>query len=80
VKMASARPTPTVQDGENDAGPSQFDRNSLPLNTAVKARATPKAAPSGPDFARAGREESGADDLVTQVARQSKRHERRETE
>lgn len=29
-------PTPTVQDGANDGGPSQFDRNSLPLNTLVK--------------------------------------------
>lgn len=31
----TAWPTPTVQDGENDAGPSQFERNSLPLNAAV---------------------------------------------
>lgn len=30
-------PTPTVQDSENDAGPSQFQRNSLPLNTMVHA-------------------------------------------
>jgi hypothetical protein len=29
-------PTPTAQDSENNAGPSQFDRNSLPLNAAVK--------------------------------------------
>jgi len=28
-------PTPTMQDGENTAGPSQFRRNSLPLNAAV---------------------------------------------
>jgi hypothetical protein len=28
-------PTPTVQDGENNAGASQFNRNTLPLNTAV---------------------------------------------
>lgn len=28
-------PTPTCQDGSNNAGPSQFDRNSLPLNTLV---------------------------------------------
>ena len=28
-------PTPTVQDGSNTGGPSQFDRNSLPLNTLV---------------------------------------------
>jgi DNA (cytosine-5)-methyltransferase 1 len=30
---------------------------------------TPKASPSGPDFARAGREGSGGDDLATAVAR-----------
>jgi hypothetical protein len=28
-------PTPTVQDSENTAGPSQFRRNTLPLNAAV---------------------------------------------
>jgi hypothetical protein len=28
-------PTPTVQDGANTGGPSQFDRNSLPLNALV---------------------------------------------
>lgn len=34
-RMASAWPTPTTQDGENDAGPSQWSRNSDPLNVAV---------------------------------------------
>ena len=29
-------PTPTVQDAKNDAGPSQWDRNSDPPNVAVK--------------------------------------------
>jgi len=33
-------PTPTVQDGENTAGPSTFQRNSLPLN-AVAANGVP---------------------------------------
>lgn len=28
-------PTPTTQDAKNNGGPSQFDRNSLPLNTQV---------------------------------------------
>ena len=28
-------PTTTVQDAENNGGPSQYDRNSLPLNTLV---------------------------------------------
>ena len=37
-------PTPTVQDSENDAGASQFKRNSIPLNAAVKMFPTPRAA------------------------------------
>lgn len=36
-------PTPTVQDSENDGGPAQFERNSLPLNAAVKLWPTPTA-------------------------------------
>jgi hypothetical protein len=137
-------PTPTANDSKNDAGPSQFERNSAALNVAVRDPdrfptprasdgekgspnqkhgdgsptlaavasmwptptagdakasgsrnlegssahagvsltdavrygnsstprwATPKSSPSGPDYARAGREESGGDDLATQVAR-----------
>ena len=34
-------PTPTVQDASNTAGPSQLDRNSLPLNTIVTLLPTP---------------------------------------
>jgi hypothetical protein len=30
-------PTPTTQDSKNDGGPSQWKRNTPPLNTAVKA-------------------------------------------
>lgn len=62
-------PTPTTQDASNDGGPSQYDRKSVPLNAAVKLWPTPKASPSGPAYARAGREESGGDDLATAVAR-----------
>jgi hypothetical protein len=29
-------PTPTVQDGKNNGGPSQWERNSDPLNVAVQ--------------------------------------------
>lgn len=36
-------PTPTVQDSENNGGPSQFQRNSLPLNAAVTNWPTPTA-------------------------------------
>jgi len=62
-------PTPTVQDAKNDGGPSQWERNSDPLNVAVKRWPTPKGSPSGPDFARANRDGSGGDDLATAVAK-----------
>lgn len=32
IAMAAGRATPTVQDSANNAGPSQFRRNTLPLN------------------------------------------------
>jgi DNA (cytosine-5)-methyltransferase 1 len=41
----------------------------LTLGMAVQMWPTPKASPSGPDFAKAGRPGSGADDLATAVAR-----------
>src|SRR6516225_2075223 len=44
-------PTPTVQDAYNDGGSAQQERNSLPLNAAVKMWPTPKSTPSGPDYA-----------------------------
>jgi hypothetical protein len=34
-------PTPTGQDAENNAGPSQFNRNSLPLNAEVGGSLNP---------------------------------------
>jgi hypothetical protein len=34
-------PTPTVQDAENNAGPSQYKRNSLPLNAAIGGALNP---------------------------------------
>lgn len=34
-------PTPTVQDASNNAGPSQFRRNSLPLNAAIGGALNP---------------------------------------
>jgi hypothetical protein len=38
---SSSLPTPTGQDGANVAGPSQFNRNSLPLNAFVMLLPTP---------------------------------------
>ena len=34
-------PTPTVQDAENNGGPSQYERNSLPLNAQVGGQLNP---------------------------------------
>jgi hypothetical protein len=34
-------PTPTVQDGANNGGPSQYERNSLPLNAVVGGSLNP---------------------------------------
>lgn len=39
------------------------------LSKTVKNWPTPKGSPSGPDFARAGRDGSGGDDLATSVAK-----------
>jgi DNA (cytosine-5)-methyltransferase 1 len=35
-------PTPTTQDGKNSGGPSQFERNTLPLNAEVLMLPTPQ--------------------------------------
>ncbi len=36
-------PTVTTQDAKNNGGPSQYDRNTLPLNTEVMLMGTPRA-------------------------------------
>ena len=63
-------PTPTAQDGANNGGPSQFQRNTLPLNAEVTLLPTPEAKNShaGPDYARMNREGSGGHDLVTAIS------------
>lgn len=43
VQLRQFWPTPTTQDGENDGGPSQYKRNSIPLNALVKKFPTPQA-------------------------------------
>ena len=35
-------PTPTTQDGKNNAGPSQFNRNTKPLNVEASLLGTPR--------------------------------------
>lgn len=62
-------PTPTVSGNHNKSGMSEKSGDGL--STAVKRSLwpTPKASPSGPDYARVNRENAGGDDLVTAVAR-----------
>lgn len=51
-------PTPTVQDSENDGGPSQYNRNSVPLNALVKMIPIPRATDGsngGPNQSRNGK-------------------------
>lgn len=68
-------PTPTETDARkgyaSPPGPENR-RGRQTLSGAVQSRLwpTPKASPSGPDFARAGRPGSGGDDLPTAVARE----------
>ena len=60
-------PTPNATDHK---GVSKKGQRRGQLLEAVMW-ATPKSSPSGPDYARAGREGSGGDDLATQVARET---------
>src|SRR4051794_21869188 len=68
-------PTPTETDarkGYASAPGPENRRGRQTLSGAVQSRLwpTPKATPSGPDFARAERPGSGGDDLPTAVARE----------
>jgi DNA-cytosine methyltransferase len=74
-------PTPTAQDGKNDGGPSQHERNSLPLNTHVKVYPTPeKSDGSGGRMSSevGGTRPSGAKRAVTlaTAAREAEKEER----
>ena len=57
-------PTPTRKGNYNKKGLSAKSGDGLATRWP-----TPKASPSGPDYARANRPKSGGDDLVTSVAR-----------
>lgn len=68
-------PTPTATDARKGYASAPGPKNARgrqTLSGAVQAKLwpTPKATPSGPDFARASRPGSGGDDLPTAVARQ----------
>lgn len=72
-------PTPTVGDSRSSGSRNTAESSAhqgVSLTDAVRGDGgtgrtwpTPKASPSGPDFARMGREESGGDDPATSVAR-----------
>jgi hypothetical protein len=65
-------PTPVSSDatgGRTSKGKDRPDEGGLAQ--AVKLWPTPKSSPSGPDYARADRPESGGDDLATSVARET---------
>ena len=49
--------------------PGMTDESHLTGQAITTTYPTPKGSPSGPDFARANRPESGGDDLATAVAR-----------
>ena len=65
-------PTPTVQDSENDGGPSQCRRNTVPLNAAVKMLPTPNATDwKGRSTRSPGKERPACDDdLPTRIGGQ----------
>lgn len=59
-------PTPTVNDSKNDGPPSQFNRNSMPLNCVVKRKptVTKSDAMGGPGR---GKNKEGANNLRTDI-------------
>lgn len=64
-------PTPTTQDGANNGGPSQFLRNTPPLNTAVLMLPTPRTTDSktyGASATARSRVEAGIANLGETVA------------
>lgn len=63
--LSKTWPTPRTE-GFDAGGHRVHERG---LQQEAQHWATPKASPSGPDFARMGRTESGGDDLATMMAR-----------
>jgi hypothetical protein len=64
-------PSPTAADAEGGRTSKGAARpDECGLAKAARLFPTPKAQPSGPDFARASREGSGGDDLATAVAKE----------
>lgn len=60
-------PTPTADSSTERL--NKYKQGGTPLTAAYRTWPTPKASPSGPDFAKATRPGTGGDDLPTAVAR-----------
>ena len=73
VTESSWLPTPTAQSYGSNQSPSSGAAVRLSLESMARRNLwpTPKASPSGPDYARANRARSGGDDLATRVARET---------
>ena len=66
----SLLPTPTAQDNNQVRGQGKATgKRGTTLGGYARMWPTPKSSPSGPDYARINRQESGGDDLATAVAR-----------
>lgn len=65
TELARNWPTPTTNDSKNDAPPSQYDRNTPPLNVEAVKWATPRAS----DHQSPGEHGNGGVDLRTQASR-----------
>jgi hypothetical protein len=71
--MKERFPTPRAEDSQCAGGHRGKDDTLYGKICRPKQWPTPKASPSGPDFARVNRERSGGDDLATAVARERER-------
>jgi hypothetical protein len=60
-------PTPIHRDWKDGDARTQNVPTNNYLGREASRWSTPKSSPSGPDYARAGREGSGGEDLVTQT-------------
>lgn len=73
TESSSLLPTVTVQDASNTGGPSQFDRNTPPLNTRVMMLPSPSAnlgengGSQHPDKRRAGNHQASIQDVAEHI-------------
>jgi hypothetical protein len=71
--VQSMLPTPTTQDGKNNAGPSQFERNTKPLNVEATLLGTPRTSAAHtptPKQVQAGAPKQRLEDQVASAEQQ----------